>query len=534
MPFTPRLTAPSRNDAYYYRNNIFYQSGYGMPNCTAYAWGRFYEISGERPKLCTGNAGDWYPYNKRVGPYTYGSTPQLGAVACWSRPGGAGHVAIVEQINSDGSVVMSESAYRSWNFKVRTHTPPNYRNMLGSAYVFQGFIYNPATLGLNSKLSAFIEEAESHRGEDNSWVCKVLGISKSTPWCAAFICAVAKTVGGILGTVIPYSLGASNIPRIGVQRGMGTWFDGPYYGRVVTPEPGDLISFRNERFTNPDKYTASHIGIVRDADSNKVYTVEGNTSSRVDYRTYDKSWRNILGYYRPNWSATGSSVNGLVYYEPLYTELNTREDSMMREVAYVNSAYQPSIYASNIKLSVINYTTMLNSIWEAYISSQPSFNANLDTLDSVPRTIVRYFMDKGMPTAAGIGIIANIYYESGFRTDAVEYGYTVSNGGIGLCQWTNYPRTAATGRNTSMRNFVGSDWRTDLTGQLDFLYKELTTSYTGTYKHLNNVTNNEAGARDAADYFVRHFERPANIETTARRRMDKASEYWKQIAVTLT
>ena len=85
-----------------------------------------------------------------------------------------------------------------------------------------------------------------------------------------------------------------------------------------------------------------------------------------------------------------------------------------------------------------------------------------------------------------------------------------------------------------MRNFVGSDWRTDLTGQLDFLYKELTTSYTGTYKHLNNVTNNEAGARDAADYFVRHFERPADIENTARRRMNKASEYWKQIAVTLT
>ena len=49
--------------------------------------------------------------------YKRGSTPKLGAIACWSLGvvgignDGAGHVAVVEQINSDGSIIVSESNY---------------------------------------------------------------------------------------------------------------------------------------------------------------------------------------------------------------------------------------------------------------------------------------------------------------------------------------------------------------------------------------------------------------------------------------
>ena len=43
--FSPRLSAPSSSNKYYYSNlNVFYKYGYGMPNCTAYAYGRAYEI----------------------------------------------------------------------------------------------------------------------------------------------------------------------------------------------------------------------------------------------------------------------------------------------------------------------------------------------------------------------------------------------------------------------------------------------------------------------------------------------------------
>lgn len=45
MSFTPRLTDTGiLNNFHWYSDNPFYQSGYGMPNCTCYAWGRFWEI----------------------------------------------------------------------------------------------------------------------------------------------------------------------------------------------------------------------------------------------------------------------------------------------------------------------------------------------------------------------------------------------------------------------------------------------------------------------------------------------------------
>ena len=118
--FTPRLTAPSKDSKYYYSDNPFYKSGYGMPNCTAYAYGRAYELLGKKPKLSTGNAGKWYNYNKSNGYYSYGKTPKLGAVACWDKgDSNQGHVAVVEKISGD-NVVISESHYQGVNFDTRT------------------------------------------------------------------------------------------------------------------------------------------------------------------------------------------------------------------------------------------------------------------------------------------------------------------------------------------------------------------------------------------------------------------------------
>lgn len=147
--FVKRTTAPETSDFHYYSANPFYQSGYGMPNCTAYAWGRFYELSGVRPTLSLGNAEDWYNYSDG---YARGRTPKLGAVIVWARGAvgnnddGAGHVAIVEQINADGSIVTSNSAWNSTLF---------YMQDIGSdyslsGYSFLGFIYNPVDFGSGS------------------------------------------------------------------------------------------------------------------------------------------------------------------------------------------------------------------------------------------------------------------------------------------------------------------------------------------------------------------------------------------------
>lgn len=142
--FKPRFTAPNSNNNYYYKNNPYYQSGYGLPNCTCYAFGRFWELlGGSKPTLSLRNAESWWKENDG---YKRGQTPKLGAVICWRKgvvgveEDGAGHVAIVEQINADGSIVTSNSAWKGALFYTQTLKPPY---ALGGTYVLQGFIYPP-------------------------------------------------------------------------------------------------------------------------------------------------------------------------------------------------------------------------------------------------------------------------------------------------------------------------------------------------------------------------------------------------------
>ena len=139
--------APSKSNPHFYSTqNPFYPtyapggSGLGsnsLGNCTWYAFGRAFDYLGSRPNLCTGNADKWYDYNKNHNYYPYGSTPRVGAVACFSNQ----HVAVVEAVDSTG-VWLSESGAPS-----KSH--PNgflydYRKLgsWGSAdATLQGYIY---------------------------------------------------------------------------------------------------------------------------------------------------------------------------------------------------------------------------------------------------------------------------------------------------------------------------------------------------------------------------------------------------------
>lgn len=148
--YKPRLKAPlSTNKNYIHvtkggKNKCILIEGKSvLPNCVGYAWGRFMEVLGRQPKLSLANAENWYGY--RTDGYERGHLPRLGAVACWRKgkvgvpSDGAGHVAIVEKINADGTILISESGYRK--FKFRTSVIPPTCELAG--YVFQGFIYNP-------------------------------------------------------------------------------------------------------------------------------------------------------------------------------------------------------------------------------------------------------------------------------------------------------------------------------------------------------------------------------------------------------
>lgn len=141
MKFTPRTTAPSKNDENYYSNrNEYYKNGYGMPNCTAYVYGRILELLEYIPNgLYYGNAENWYDGTKNL---EKGQTPKLGAIACYrsgkthNSSDGAGHVAIVEKIEDD-TFECSNSARKGTNFYMtKGYDTKNNKT-------FQGFIYLP-------------------------------------------------------------------------------------------------------------------------------------------------------------------------------------------------------------------------------------------------------------------------------------------------------------------------------------------------------------------------------------------------------
>lgn len=86
MAFTPRLSDTGiLNNPKWYSQNPFYQSGYGMPNCTCYAWGRFWEESNtdassmdNRPtELPLSDGGQWWQDAIDRGYYQTGQTPKL-------------------------------------------------------------------------------------------------------------------------------------------------------------------------------------------------------------------------------------------------------------------------------------------------------------------------------------------------------------------------------------------------------------------------------------------------------------------------
>jgi hypothetical protein len=121
-----------------------------LPSSTAYAWGRFYEVIGEAPKLPTSDASSWYNY--KADGYKRGDTPKVGAIACWASSKG-GYVAVVEQVKSDGSIITSESAWDGegiWRlFDREKGTDGNWG--MASSYTFQGFIYCPQTVGASKE-----------------------------------------------------------------------------------------------------------------------------------------------------------------------------------------------------------------------------------------------------------------------------------------------------------------------------------------------------------------------------------------------
>lgn len=177
--------------------------------------------------------------------------------------------------------------------------------------------------------------------------------------------------------------------------------------------------------------------------------------------------------------------------------------------------------------------------------TQYQLSADLDLLTEVPYISVFLYTDDGisllssnsessnttivfnylvdelkMNSAAACGVLANIYYESGF--DPHMEGD--NNTSYGICQWH-------ADRKTNLINYCKSnnlDYTT-LEGQLAFLKYELVNSYSKIYNYMLDEKNTADGAYDAGWYWCYNFEVPANRETVSVTRGNLAKNtYWEQ------
>ncbi len=156
-----RTTQPKNNKYYIRKVNGGYNGAVaGKPtisganvlcNCVGYANGRFGEIQNlgyiKYQLVC--NAENFIESAKKQG-LKISSTPVQGGIMVWQKGStlgggdGAGHVAVVEEVYSDGSILTSESGWNAWAFRTVKRNNSNGRWSQTSNYKFRGCIVNPS------------------------------------------------------------------------------------------------------------------------------------------------------------------------------------------------------------------------------------------------------------------------------------------------------------------------------------------------------------------------------------------------------
>lgn len=146
--------------------------------------------------------------------------------------------------------------------------------------------------------------------------------------------------------------------------------------------------------------------------------------------------------------------------------------------------------------------------------------------------IWNYLSKKGINDFGVAGLMGNIYAESGLSPTNIqnsyekklgysdaEYTKAVDNGtyknfvkdaaGYGLCQWTYYTRKQA------LLDFAKSKSKSigDLEMQLDFLYKELSESYSSLLSSLKSATSVLKASNDVLTKFERPADQSVSVQT---------------------
>ena len=130
--------APVRSAYSSYASAINFRAVYGAANGYDYGWCTWHAANrraetGHPLPTNLGNAITWYSRAAGSG-MGVGAAPQAGAVAWHNNIGGLGHVAYVEAVNEDGSLLISDMNYPIWG-------RATYRTVPSSEYGNYKFVY---------------------------------------------------------------------------------------------------------------------------------------------------------------------------------------------------------------------------------------------------------------------------------------------------------------------------------------------------------------------------------------------------------
>lgn len=248
------------------------------------------------------------------------------------------------------------------------------------------------------------------------------------------------------------------------------------WGQVVTskiPQPGDLVEFTFNGVQH------CHIGICESFDGNNVTTIDGNTSDtsasdggKVLRRTRSKSC--IYGVIRPT---------------------------------YASGSIKPQ---TTTEQSAVIWKFLMGKIGNAFGVAGLMGNVEAESA----------FIPNNLQNACNKKWGIDDYQYTKEVDDGVR---SFLGGGYGICQWTSNGRKSglydlAKAENASVGN---------IDAQLDWLWKELTTSYKGVLKVLQNATT----VKEASDKVLTGFERPKDqSEANKQRRAERGEKIYERFA----
>lgn len=220
---------------------------------------------------------------------------------------------------------------------------------------------------------------------------------------------------------------------------------------------------------------------------------------------------------------TYTGTSGITVYSDVRNSgaPNDRHDMTLREIAYWSDRNTFITEPTSIRISAINYTTLLGNLYDQFAQYYPNgYTADRSHFTGGIRAVMDFFADRGMSPAACAGFAASIFELSGIGT---------LNEGRGICNWEDsYKR--------DMHQKV-EDWETNLTGQLEYLWQDLCTNYMTELLVINNFPVTDNGARLCANRFIvsyRYKESPQTVEEELHQSENaqrRAAEWFNKIII---